>query len=225
MLKQLENKYQMFKAVEEVLENSRKTWKIISVMEIIFSEFSAYIQKIESLRTMLDMEPSNELNDKLIIEDQLKEQIYIIASAIYTYAQRNNNIRIKEHISFDHDDLELSNGTELVTLADKIIKIAGEFINSLTDYGIDSNDLDILKNLRTNYAKNTTVPWITSAERRENSETLKRVFAETTELLEEQLDKMMASFKIIQPYFFNDYINARSIIEMIEDEEQEENMD
>ncbi len=94
----------------------------------------------------------------------------------------------------------------------RLYNISVELVN-MADYGMTKEMLDLLTKERDDFDKAVNISDEKRAERKTATKSLKTLFREARDILENELDKVVDIFKDSEPIFFDGYYNSRNIID------------
>jgi hypothetical protein len=214
MLKRLENKLRMFNTVKLVLDRYPDVWQAITAMTAIVNEFVEQLAGINQTRMITEAELTGSTKDKNLVEDQLIDGIYGVASSLSTYATRTGDTILQNKTMYKESYLKSYREGELTVIGDTISGLARQNLAGLADYGVDEAEIAALETVNTKFKTLIAAPQANISERKAANEKLKDQFNETSLLLESQMDPMMVRFKAGAPEFYSGYQNARMIVDL-----------
>ena len=209
-----ENKLSMYMTVQKVTESYRSVWETLAAFLTFFTNFETVIAKIRATRLVQEGQITGVTKDKAEAQNNLIEKTVAIATAVFAYASASGNHELQDRVSYSPSDLRNSRDT---ILADRsgVVKEAGEQnVANLSDYGISQGDIDELNDLLNAYLGIIEDPRQAITNRSTATKELKDHFKEGDKILKEQLDKLMPQFKTTGPLFWQQYQNARMIIDL-----------
>jgi hypothetical protein len=213
MEKRLNNKLTMYRAAYAVLQKYSGIWQPVPVMVTLSDELKTAIESIETLSkqasesTVGVTESKNQLWEKLIKES------YIITSALTAYAARTGNAELKNKVNYTESDLVNSRQNQLLDDVEKIYALAAENISKLADYGIVAAELESIRVNIDSFRQSMPGSRSTIANRKVSGQSLRELFAQTDNILNEQLDRMMEKYTKVNPAFYEEYKVARTIVD------------
>jgi hypothetical protein len=170
----------------------------------------ARIREIEQQR--LDVKSNGVTKEKTALKEALVEAALKIASALYAYGFKTENPDIMAKVNFSRSVLLRMEDNALTTTAGEIAAVATASVAELTPYGINANDVDELKAKTAAYEAIIAKPRVAIGEHRVATANLAQTFRQTDMLLTDNLDKLIVLFEKSNPDFYNNYRNARNII-------------
>ncbi len=135
---------------------------------------------------------------------------------------------LKDKVSYSPSDLRNSRDTVLKDICQNIHDVALNVISELGDFGKTPEDLRQLQKKIDDYADILSKPRDAVTTRAAATSELANLFHQADELLKNQIDNLMVSYKASEPRFYTMYDNARKIVSLgrrSEPEEEEPEMD
>ena len=221
-----ENKLSMYLTAQKVTNYHSETWKNMQAFVTIFNSFEEKISQIRQTRLVQEGQITGVTKDKATAQNNAIEKGIQTATAVFAYASVQSNNKLKYRVSYSPSQLRQSRDTTLIDRLDVIKEAASQNIAELENYGIVQADIDELTTLINAYADTVEDPRQAITNRARATTELKEHFKQTDKILKEQLDKLMPQFKKTKFAFYQQYFNARLIIDMgvrHNKEEEEEN--
>jgi hypothetical protein len=142
------------------------------------------------------------------------EKCLTLIGGFYTYANVLGNNKLADSVFYSADQLNRCRDTILVDRLELVHNIVTNHIDDLSDYGIVQNDLDELKVLTENFIALCEDPREAITNRARATSQLGELFKKADSLLKQRLDKLIVLFKSGQADFWQQFKNARKIINL-----------
>ena len=126
MLKRLENKLMMLKAVLALLKQNIETLNAVPAMAGLVAKLEALIAQIESLRQITESDNTGITAEKDAQEEALIEKAYEQASALFAMASEKEDKVLQAKVDFTESDLQNARGNDLVSMCASIAGLVGE---------------------------------------------------------------------------------------------------
>ncbi len=213
MQKRNENKFRMFNAVLEILNGNKTIWQAAALFVQIVNKFTASLTAIGETRKVTESDSKGHTLEKSSLEETLINSIGALTSSLYLLAKNSGNKVLMEKVNYNESELANAREGELVSIAETVAALGRENLAQAADYDFDEAEVKALEDLAARFKAVMPAPRATIAERKAANEKLNRLIAETTELLDDELDRMMLKYKNSHPDFYNTYFNARMIMD------------
>jgi hypothetical protein len=144
-------------------------------------------------------------------ETLLKDTVFSIAAAIYSYAAEAGNIELKTKARVTRTQLRVTREADLIPLAKNIFNLGTTYATALADYDVSAEDLTELDQLISTYGTAKTSVGTGIAQRKSAGQTQTEIVEATDIVLRDRLDKYVERLKTKQPEFYKQYRAARVI--------------
>lgn len=211
MNKTFSNKNRMFQTVAEVTETYKSVWETVPIFVIIFTEFKALLAKIMTTAQAAGVDLTGVTAGKNTNLDSLAVLVYEFCSNLALFAIRSNNPGLLAKVSLSEYDIKKKKDGDLIIFANEVMGLANQHKASLTDYAMDEADITKLSELIALTKKELPVPEAKYSDRKTAHAELEKLFGETTDFLEEQLDRAVDTIRSRNATFYNAYYFSRNI--------------
>lgn len=207
-----QRKLAMYKTVQGIVSANAPEWEGIPRFVSLYAEFNAKVEALEN-KGAQQMNALSGVSDSI---SQLRittaEKTAIIAGALLILARETNNpiLRVKSRVKMA--DLKYGSRFSCMIVINTILDLADENAIALVEYGVDSEMIQELHQLRDQLIHGFNLPRLAIIERKSNTKTLGLIVKEIDLLLKEGLDAFMRQFKKSNPHFFNSYFSARLVL-------------
>lgn len=227
MLKRLENKLMMLKAVLNLLKQNSEKLSIIPALTGMVEKLTTLISEIETLRQVTEGDRTGITAEKRAQEELLIDRTYEVSSALYAMASAGDDNVLQNKVDFTESDLDAERGNDLVATCTSVIALARENLEGLADYGITEAEVTELESQNAAFSESLPDHRVSVSERKAANQKMKAVFGDADELLNDQIDRLMVRIDRTSPDLFAAYTNARKLVNYgirhEQDEQTEEN--
>lgn len=209
-----ENKLSMYLALRTVLDNNNAAWVALVAYGNAVTAFKAKIDSIQAARQVQEGATTGVTIDKTEAKMAAIAVGLEIQAAVFAFASVTNNNTLKEQMSYAPNELEYVRDT---ILYDRLMLIHGKAddnVASLGDYGVDATDISDYKDLIDVYNSLIQSPRVAIGNRKMATDFLPVGFAGADAVLKGQLDPLTETLKSSQTVFYNQYWNARTIVDL-----------
>ena len=208
-----ENKLSMYYAVQQVCNTNNTVWNGLPAFATAFANFET---SIATIKNRLEVQNKNVLGvslDKTIYKTTMVDKALLVANAVYAYATDVNNFTLQSKVDFSKSDLARGRDVSILQNCELIKNEADAIITDLTDYGILAADITDLQNKIEAFVSANTAPRTAIIERKGATAEISQVLKAADTILKSKMDKLIESFKISNPRFYNLYFDARIIVD------------
>lgn len=224
MKKRFSNKLLMFWAVLKVLAKFKTVWESIPGFTMVHKEFEAAVGAIQKTSTASNIKTGEITKGAAQSIDAVVILVFKLTSLLSVFATRTRNHELKNDVDFTESELEYMRPGELLGVAELVLELIPKYQTELVALGLNDADVTTLSAYVNGFTGATTATRSTITARKAAGALLKPQFAETGEILKEQLDGLMEQFRTSSPAFYNEYWNARKTMDYgIRHEKEEEN--
>ena len=180
--------------------------------------FTASIERFDGLLSQIrdkDKERMGKTSGKMAVKDEAEEALVmatvIVSSALCALARSKGNVQLRDMAHIPESTLRHVRANEQLNMAKLIYDLAKGNEQDLVPFGITPTKLEDLKARIAAY--DAAIRDVASgiAERTGARTAVSDLFVQADEVLKEELDALMQSFRVSDPEFFNDYRAARVI--------------
>lgn len=144
--------------------------------------------------------------------DELVKNAVLIASAVLTYASRNNKKELLQSMSYTRSELEYANDADLGGRAGNILATAKQLNGSLQPFGVSDTLLKSFDEQVSNYVPLAARPRTLVSERKAAGLAAKEQLDKLANIFDYQLDSMMLHLQAGNPDFYNTYVIKRTVV-------------
>lgn len=212
MKKTLEDRFTMFYAVDTALDNHTATWTPLVPFTNAVTQFKAKIAAIEAEVEQQEKELDGYAMDKIGKKTKMIEKALQVANQVFAFAEDTSNTVLREKVDFSRTDLSTKRDAVVAQLCQGIHDEANAVIASLAPYGLVAADLTALQTLIDDYEAVISAPRTAITVRKGSTEAIEALIKEGTLILTNRLDKLMSEFKDSAPDFYQEYFDARVVV-------------
>jgi hypothetical protein len=209
-----ENKLSMYLATKKCLSDNNALWVVFpgiaSVVTLFFSKITL-IQNTENRQQKSSKGASTSKKEKKIA---LIDMLLVVIGGIKSYAKDVNDEELFSSVDFSQSELEKLGDSLLIDRANLIIGIANANAANILDKGITAVVLGDLQTLITEYENAVSGPRTVISDKKTATAQLAVLFAQTDELLKDNLDGLILQFKIPNNDFYRNYFNNRIVLDL-----------
>lgn len=213
MDKRFENKLIMLKAVLSLLQQYQSLWQDATPLAEVYAYLKGLVAQIEEFKQVTSQSNSGLVAAKQNLQETLINQAFELASMLFAYARRNNDLVLQAKVDFTISQLRNLRDDELATKCLSVLTLGQSKADVLVEYGTTPEKLSMLDDLTNQYVEQLPNRRVTVSERKMANEKIKNLLAEALQATSEQLDRLMIRFKTSQPDFYASYLNARKVVD------------
>ena len=206
-----ENKFEMFKAVESVLNKNKTAVDTLPALADAKGEFASLIAGILKADKDYGTATVGKVAVKNSVENNLIDALLPIKGALASLARKTKNTELSLLVKFSKTDLQRSGNTELENKATTIMEMVEANKTALAAYNVDDAEIteftakveafkSAIANKQTGYSGKAGA-----------RVSLTELFDNADEVLKTDLDNLMLRMKKNYPDFTNEYQAARVI--------------
>ena len=211
MDKRENDRFQMFKSVEEFFQAHEKVTKDIPGFQPSFTDFQESLVKISKTDNEYQIIAEGSTADKEAAEDSMIETLVKLCSLIYVFARRTKNEQLKAISKVTPSGLKYMRDADLLQRAKALHEAMVENKVAMEPYQITQEHIDNLKNKIDTYEAKSDLKENRFAERKNARQELGQRFVDANEILIEELDTLVEFIKDKHSEFYGDYQAARLI--------------
>ncbi|NQY80514.1 MAG: hypothetical protein HRT47_09400 [Candidatus Caenarcaniphilales bacterium] len=205
------NRYVMFKAVEEVLLESKETVSSTPALSLVFKDFQKLLKEIPEVDNKYKLVSEGAAATKEKAEDDLIDALLAVAGVVHIFARRNDDEQLKIMTRLTNSGLKKMRDADLLQKAKAIAVLVEENLQKLNKFGLER---DILKDLQMkidDYENASDSKDAKFGQSKAARQELTEIFEQANEILNEELDTVMDFVKTKDTSLYNDYHATRLI--------------
>lgn len=213
MTKLEENKLVMLKALLSFLTSNQSIWQESAPVQEVVNELRGLIAAIEAVRQSTDVDHSGLVTEKKSNKSNLVNDLFEITSQVYAMATKTKDAVLQAKVNFAKSDLERLRDGEFASTGRTIISLARANIGMMNTYGITEERLALAEGRINQYENSMLSPRIQIMKRKSDNQDLKKLFASSGVLLNDQLKRLMVRYQDSNPNFYNNFISACKVVD------------
>ncbi|MCM5664120.1 hypothetical protein [Galbibacter mesophilus] len=207
------NRIEMFRAVHTLLNNYNDVVSQAPILVETKNQFDALLLQIEESEANQKEAQIYLSGDKIALKRLVAEKADILNDALEAYANVNGDVDLFNEASKTFSDLYRLRNEDFISTIPKQIKLLEANLENLSDYLVNEPLLTDLKNSFDNFLAINGKPRQYLIRSIEATSTLEELLAETQQLLDTRMDKIVTVFKNKDPKFFKSYHASRRIVD------------
>lgn len=208
-----ENKLNAAEAVVLVLANNIAIWTMIAAIMVLFDLLKAKIQLVRDLRQIQEKDNTGVTKRKGNVRKQMEEKGMNVIRKLVMFAVATENTELDANINYTASDLSLASENRVADIIRLVYETANAHKSELAAYGVTDEMLELLFTLHQQFLvamPETREKLTLSSTATKNINTL---IAEISDLQRTKLDRLIAGFADTNPDFYQQYKNARKIVD------------
>ncbi len=213
MKRSTKDKVRMFGAVQLVMTKYHEAWSGNLGFESGVEQFNLLLENLRSVSAKQSVVYGGTKTLKNTYMSELISKAIIVRNGLEVFAFDNNMPRIYETIRFTEVGLENSSQQVLRDRLARIYELASEFENDLVLYVVTSNHILDFLGLYEQFEHEIASLRIGIVERKLLTNRVYMIEKDVMTLLKRKIDVLMKLLAIEHPDFYEEYKNARLVIE------------
>jgi len=203
----------MFNAVFNVFEEYVTTLETNPMLDQVRQDFIAQLTELSEVQMIQEGHATGSGQLKQQEETKMIQATVRVAAAIYVYALDNNKPDLQAKTNFTPSHLQRMGAEKLKTTCLNIHELATQQNGNLTDYGITTDDIALLKKEIDDYSAVIVTPRSAVVTRSQATARIAELVTELNQLLKNKADKLMLLFQQTDPKLYQTYKAARIIVD------------
>jgi hypothetical protein len=212
MDKRFENKMIMLKTVLKLLQQNEKIWNSSPPLVAAIAELKALIEQIEEIQQVTGEDNSGLSTSKNQKKEALIKRAFELASNLFAMATRTKDTVLQAKVNFPISDLENMRDSELASKCKSLAELARSYQPQISEYGSTVEKLTQFELLGEQFKSSLPARRISVSELKAANIKLKELLKQSTDLLNDQIDRMLVQFETTYPEFYASYLNARKVV-------------
>lgn len=205
------NKLSMFDSVIAVLRLFAEKIALLPILATLRDEFFSKVALIKLTDQEIKTVSAGKTNAKDEAKEDMIDLLYPMASSLYVYAKRSSNEQLKALTNLPKSSLFLMRENDLAIRANLIKDAVVANKTELADYLVTNEKIIALTDAVAAFENAAETKDSGFASRTAAREALLKLFDEVDDLLLDEIDGIMETFKTTEPDFYNAYFSARVI--------------
>lgn len=207
------NKFNMYNTVKNYLRSKQVILDTIPAFETQVTAFESKLTEIQDIEAGREAIKAGKTQDKLREERELREAVFKVMSALNVFAAVSGNNELIAETDFTEYDLTVLRDNDFLERAYAVYNAGTAYKTELADYGITEDDIEAVLTNADEFTEAMGIAGSASAESKAATQNFKLLFEECDDILNKKIDKLVDVIKTSQPQFYEEYQNARNIID------------
>ncbi|MEO8587975.1 MAG: hypothetical protein ABI432_01285 [Flavobacteriales bacterium] len=213
MNKASENKMTMFYAVIATCAKYVADWTGLLSFKNAHDEFAANLKSLEDASQTQETNMKGAALDKRFKRDTMTNKTLELAQAMFAYAEDQGDVVLREKVNYSASDLAKKRDAVVAQLSQGIRDLANGLVASLADYGVVAADVTALQTAIDAYVAVVSAPRNATTVRKGATAEINALVKDSMKILNNRMDKLMPEFEVSAPLFFQEYFDARIIVD------------
>lgn len=214
MKKFFENKFTMYDAVDKTLDKHKSLVDTVPAFMDAAAKFKVLIGKIDAERMVKGRKDRGIRMDKETAQEKLIGLTLKVSGSLVAYATAAENHTLAEKARVSSSELINARDTSMPDMCKAIFDLTSGLETALEYYGLTSGVLDEFETMLATYRSLMSAPRTATTERTTAGIRLKGWFDAADLLVQDTMDKLIEFFRESAPVFYNEYKQARIIIDL-----------
>ncbi len=219
------NKLAAFTVLVSVCNKSKSVWTSFKAFKNLFQKFSARVDTLSQLKLKQETDTTGLAEQKQHCREEACAAAAVVAGAVGAWAEDEGNLEVAAKVNYSYSDLLDGRDTASKDKCQTVHDVAEEVVDELEDEGVDEAVLEDLQSKIDNYKDCITKPREAIGKGKTVTEQINSEFRAADRLLKKGLDGLSLKFKKSAPVFYQDYWNARRIVDIAATRDTSENTD
>jgi hypothetical protein len=191
---------------------NRSVWEHIPVFVRYTGELEGHVNRAKQIvQSQHGIAVKGVTAQKGSAEDTLVQECLTVGGALYAYGFDSGNRALMETAQVNKYALYSMHGQLTLARAKNIAAAAGEHAEKMAEYGIGEAEYNALTGAIAAYEALILSPREAINERKQYTGSLVQALAAADSVLCDKMDRIVVRFKIIHPWFYNGYKDARAV--------------
>lgn len=208
-----DNKVGMFRSVKVACEQSSAVWGSVPAFGASFDKFNTSVKRIQGFSEKQAEESKGATANKKKCRESMCDAALVIAGQVHAYATENNDLELAGKVDVSLSTLLGGRDRASAEKCQAIHRVASEKVADLAEQGVTAAKLKGLQTKIDGYVACLQRPRQIISEGKTATAQLEAEIETADRLLTDGLDKLVLQFKDSEPEFYNNYTNARVIVD------------
>ena len=213
MKTRLINKLAAFLVLVSVCNKSQSVWTSFKAFKNLFQKFSVRVDTLSQLKLKQEADTTGLAEQKQHCREEACAAAAVVAGAVGAWAEDEGNFEVAAKVNYSYSDLLEGRDTATKDKCQTVHDVAEQIVDELEDEGVDEAVLDDLQAKIDNYKDCITKPRESIATNKTATKQIDSEFRAADRLLKKGMDGLSRKFKKSAPAFYQDYWNAREIVD------------
>jgi len=208
------NKLAAFVTLAAICRKGQPTWTTLKAFADTFAKFAARVETLEKLKLQQSEGTTGIAAQKQQCREDVCSAGATVAGGVLAWAEDTGNLEVAGKVDFSESDLLQGRDMASRDKCQTVHDVAEENVASLGKYGVDEDVLEDLQEKVTVYDECISKPREAIATGKTVTKQIATEFRAADRLLSKGLDGLSLKFKKSAPGFYQDYWNARRIVDI-----------
>ncbi len=208
------NKLAAFTVLVSVCNKSQSVWTSFKAFKTLFQKFSARVDTLSQLKLKQETDTTGLAEQKQHCREEACAAAAVVAGAVGAWAEDAGNLEVAAKVNYSYSDLLEGRDTATKDKCQTVHDVAEQIVDELEDEGVDETVLEDLQAKIDDYAGCITKPREAIGNGKSVTKQINSEFRAADRLLSKGLDGLSLKFKKSAPAFYQDYWNARRIVDI-----------
>ncbi len=211
MNKRQENYSTMATKVYGVANRHKEIWKNDIKLSETFTQLSNLFPRIKDANIRQNRKTTGITKQKNLYRDKLNLVTNVFLAIFRSYAKITGNEELYENSDLSITEIKIIKDAEIMLTVDTVISYATDNLDKLKEYSLTEEMITEYKEDAVSFVEYLTLPQQIKAECKTATQEIKNLLKTLEVLVTQLLDNLMVPYKIKEPQFYGDYVNARII--------------
>ena len=208
------NKLAAFTVLVSVCNKSQSVWTSFKAFKNLFQKFSARVDTLSQLKLKQETDTTGLAEQKQHCREEACAAAAVVAGAVGAWAEDEGNLEVAAKVNYSYSDLLEGRDTATKDKCQTVHDVAEQIVDELEDEGVNESVLADLQAKIDNFFDCITKPREAIATGKTVTKQIDSEFLAADRLLSKGLDGLSLKFKKSAPALYQDYWNARRIVDI-----------
>ncbi len=204
----------MYLAAQKTLDDNEAIWIGIPAIANAKSLLNANVASIGNYSVKLENDGTGQTLEKNRSRENLENAILKVVGGMTGYTTSENLFALRRQLNYQHWQLRHAKDNELCDIASAVYQAAYPYKENLVLFLVTDEDFVALDTLRLAFPATIPAKRVVSGANSAAREAMKKLFTDTDTLLKDTLDNLIVIYRVPQPDFYNQYMAARTIVDL-----------
>jgi hypothetical protein len=215
MERKLTNRVTMFKTVDGYLDQKNSVWNGMAPFAAAVQQLKQKLVAIDTAAQKQETPVSGAAGDKAAARDELEAVLFLMCEALGVLAHTSNDHDLQALVDLSPTAIDRLNDEELGNRATNVLAKANAMKTELATMEVTQANIDELDEALQTYQAAKAKPRTAVVERMVQTETLPTLVREASNILRDQIDKLVNLFRRTNPEFVAGYKSARVVVDRV----------
>lgn len=207
------NKLTMLRALLSFMQKNQAKWQNIAPIAQVYYQIYNLVAEIDSISQAIDNPNAGELEQKQDLKEALIEDGFELISYIFAYADAQNNAILRGKVDFPVSELRNLRDGELPKKLKSILELVVGREADIEPYGATPEKVNRVRSLISQYEQQLPKTRNNVSDKKSGNAKIKVAMKTATDIIGNQLDKIMLRFKKEDPTFYVAYTSNRKVVD------------